>query len=139
MLAELETGTLEALLMTPTRLSTVMSLSSFWTFMRTSLRVVLYLAIGAFVLDVNLSRANFPGACLVIGLTITALAGYGIFSAGCVLIFKKMNPINFLVNGASNFLAGVYFPVGVLPLWLQKFSLLVPLTYFPWRGCARRS
>lgn len=122
-------GTMEALLITPTGIPTIVMAGAIWNFVFTSIRVVIYLLLGALFFGVDLSQANIPAALLILLLTIIAMSGFGIFSAGFALMLKKGDPINFFVSGFSRFLAGVYFPIAILPAWLQKFSMIIPLTY----------
>jgi len=50
-------------------------------------------------------------------------------SASLILAFKRGDPVSFLFDGASKFLAGAFFPVAILPLWIKKLSAFIPLTY----------
>jgi ABC-2 type transport system permease protein len=45
------------------------------------------------------------------------------------MVFKQGNPMNMVLNTASNLLGGVYYPITVLPSWLQPLSYLLPTTY----------
>jgi ABC-2 type transport system permease protein len=123
------TGTLEAMLVTPTRLSTILLSTSLWQFAFTSLRVAVYLAVGVAVFGIDLGRANVPAALTVLFLSILTLSGLGILSACFAIIFKRGDPINFLINSVSALLGGVYYPVDVLPAWLQLLARFFPLTY----------
>jgi ABC-2 type transport system permease protein len=122
-------GTLEAMLVTPTRLSTILVSSSLWAFAFTSLRVVVYLALGGLAFGVDLSRANWPAALLAQALTVVAFGALGIISASFIMAFKQGNPLDMVLNVASGLLGGVYYPVTVLPAWLRPFSALLPITY----------
>jgi ABC-2 type transport system permease protein len=68
-------------------------------------------------------------AVFLLGCFLTALA-VGLFVCTLVLLFgtraetSAWAAVNFLVM-----LAGVYYPVSVLPEWVQAFSALIPLTY----------
>jgi ABC-2 type transport system permease protein len=122
-------GTLEALLVTPTGLPTIALGGAIWSFIFTSLRVAVYLILGALFFGLDMEKANVPAALVTLLLTITSLSGFGIVSAGFTLMLKRGDPVNFFVGGFSKFLAGVYFPVAILPPFVQKISLLIPLTY----------
>lgn len=122
-------GTLEALLITPTGFPTIVLGSAIWNFLFTSLRVIVYLLLGAAFFGLDMGRANVPAALVALLLTITSLSGFGIISAGFTLMLKRGDPVNFFVGGFSKFLAGVYFPIAILPPVVQKLSLFVPLTY----------
>ena len=123
------TGTLEAMLVTPTRLSTILISSSLWSFAWASFRIAVYLVAGAALFGINLSHANLSVAILIQILSILTFSSLGILSAGFVLVFKQGNPMNMVLNAASSLLAGVYYPVTVLPVWLRPLSYLLPTTY----------
>ncbi|MDO8527127.1 MAG: ABC transporter permease [Deltaproteobacteria bacterium] len=122
-------GTLEAILITPTSLAVIAFSGALWDLFFVFLKMVAYLAIGAIFFGIDLSRLNILAAVLILILTVTSLAGFGFFSAGFVLVFKRGDPINYFMNGFSRFLSGVYFPISVLPFWVQKCSWLIPWTY----------
>jgi ABC-2 type transport system permease protein len=122
-------GTLEAMLVTPTRISTIILLSSFWRFLSTSLGAVIYLLIGAIFFGVNMRNANIPSVVIVLLLTILAFSSLGILSASFIMVYKEGDPINWILSSLSSLLGGVFFPISVMPLWLQKFSYLLPITY----------
>ncbi|HOU11964.1 MAG TPA: ABC transporter ATP-binding protein/permease [Anaerolineae bacterium] len=122
-------GTLEAMLVTPTRLSTLLFGSSLWNFAFTSLRVIVYLLMGVLIFDVNLRGANLLAALVILLLTILSLSSIGILSACFIIVFKQGNPLNFVIGSVSSLLSGVYYPVAVLPVWLQVVAKVYPLTY----------
>ena len=122
-------GTLEVMLLSPTRLSAILFSSSLWAYVLTTVRVLVYLIVGALVFGASLNNANIPAALLVMVLSITSFSGIGILSASVVLLMKKGDPIAWLMGGASSLLAGVYYPITVLPDWLTPLSRIIPLTY----------
>jgi ABC-type multidrug transport system ATPase subunit/ABC-type multidrug transport system permease subunit len=122
-------GTLEAMLMTPNRLPVILISSSLWSFVLTSFEVFLYLLLGITLFGLRLDRISLAGAFLTQLLTILAFSGIGILLASFIVVFKQETPINFLFASISGLLAGVLYPVEVLPRWLQGLSNLVPLTY----------
>ena len=123
------TGTLEAMLMTPTRLSTIVLCSSLWSYLITTFRVLVYLALGALFLGVNLGQGNYLAALLILALSVVAFSGLGIIAASFVMVLKRGDPIAWLFNVLSSLLGGVYYPIAVLPGWLQCLSRLLPITY----------
>ena len=122
-------GTLEALLVTNTRLSTIVLLSSIYPLLYTSLSVLIYLILGATVFGFSLHNANILGALIILTLSVTSFSGIGILSAAFIMVFKRGSPIQWLVASLSYLLSGTLYPVSVLPDWLQKISLFLPLTY----------
>jgi ABC-2 type transport system permease protein len=122
-------GTLEALLVTPTPVGQIILMSSIYSFLATSLRVIITLAIGWLLFDVSFAQANWPGAILVLALTILSFSFLGIFSASIVLAFKRADPSSWLVQGLSYLLGGVYYPIAVLPEWGQWLANILPITH----------
>jgi len=122
-------GTLEIMLLSPTRLSAILLSSSLWAYLLTTLRVVIYLLVGALVFGASLGQANVGSAILVMLLSIASFSGIGILSAAIVLLVKKGDPIAWVLGSASSLLAGVYYPISVLPEWLESLSHILPLTY----------
>jgi ABC-2 type transport system permease protein len=123
------TGTLEAMLATPTRLSTIIVSSSLWDYLLTTLRVVVYLLVGAGLLGVNLGAANYPAALLVLVLTVITFSSLGIVAASFIMVLKRGDPVTWAFSAFSSLLGGVYYPVEVLPAPLQALSRLLPITY----------
>jgi ABC-2 type transport system permease protein len=122
-------GTLEAILAAPVGLSAFLIGSSFYSFVFNALRIFIYLAFGMLLFDFGLSWGQMPVALVVIILTIVAFSSLGIFSASFIILFKKGDPLNWAFNVASWLLGGVYFPVSLLPAWLQKLALIIPMTH----------
>jgi ABC-2 type transport system permease protein len=123
------TGTLEIMLLSPTRLSAILFSSSLWDYLLTTINVVVYLLFGALVFGFNLSQANYLTAFVVLILSVTSFSGIGILSAAIVLVVKKGDPIAWIFGGVSTLLAGVYYPITVLPDWLTPLSHALPMTY----------
>ncbi len=121
-------GTLEAMLVTPTSASAIITLSSLWNFIFTSFRVLMYLLIGI-LLGVDMSNANIIGAMAILILTIICFGSIGIISASFIMTLKKGDPINMFFMGTSELFGGVLFPITVLPEWLQTISHILPITY----------
>jgi len=122
-------GTLEAMLITPTRISTIILASSLWDFLFASVNVFIYLFFGVRFFGLTLFHPNFLLAGIILILTVICFSGIGIISAGFIMIFKKGDPITWLISTFSALVGGVYFPVKVLPEGVQKLSAFVPLTY----------
>jgi ABC-2 type transport system permease protein len=122
-------GTLEALLVTPTSISTILFSSTLYNFSFTSIRVVLYLLIGVFLFGLNLYLSSVITFLVVMSLTILAFSGVGLLSAAFIIVFKQGNPISWVIGSASGLLGGVFYPVSVLPPWLQVYAYLLPITH----------
>ena len=122
-------GTLEALLVTPTEIPTIILGSSLYSYFFTSFQVLIYLLLGGLLFGVDFGSANYPAAFLILLLTITSLSSVGILSASFIMIFKKGDPITWIFSAGSILLGGVYYPIQVLPVWLKNLSYLLPITH----------
>lgn len=122
-------GTLEAMMVTPTGIPSIILFSSLWSFISETVEVLIYLLAGVMIFGMDLNRANIPSAIIVIILTILSFSPLGIISASFIMVFKRGDPIAFFFGSASSLLGGVYYPITILPSWLQDFSYLLPITY----------
>ena len=62
-------------------------------------------------------------------LTLLALNSWGLLSAAFVLVFKRADPLSWLVDVTIFMLAGVYFPIQLIPQPLRVFAYMLPLSY----------
>ena len=122
-------GTLEAMLVSPTRTHVVVFASATWDFTYGAFRILLYLAFATLFFGVQLNVNSWSALFLGIALTLLSSAGIGILSASFIIYFKRGDPINFLLSGATTLLGSVFFPVEQLPNWAQGFANFVPLSW----------
>jgi ABC-2 type transport system permease protein len=123
------TGTLEAMMMTPTPVSLVIIGSALWSYAFTTFRVLVYLLLGTLFLGLHLGQANYPAALASLLLAIIAFASIGIISASIIMIIKRGEPITALFNAFAVLIGGIYYPVEILPDWLELPAKLLPITY----------
>lgn len=123
------TGTLEAMLMTPTRLSTVILASGIYDYGYVTFQVFVYLALGSLLFGVHVGAGNIPAALLILVLTIIAMTAVGIIAASFVMVLKRGDPVTVVFNSVSLLLGGVYYPIELMPSWLQALARLLPITY----------
>jgi ABC-2 type transport system permease protein len=122
------TGTLEAMMMTPTPVSLMVVGAAGWSYAFTTLRVLVYLGLGA-ILGIDLSGANWGLAAVALLLALIAFASIGIIAASVIMVIKRGDPITALVANISALVGGVYYPIEVLPGWLQTIAQFIPLTH----------
>ncbi len=123
------TGTLEAMMMTPTPVSIIVIGSALWNYAFTTFRVFIYISIGVLLLGLRLTGANYLGGLVSLILSIIAFASIGIIAASIIMIIKRGEPITALLGATANLLGGVYYPIEIMPEWLQIFSKFIPVTY----------
>jgi ABC-2 type transport system permease protein len=122
-------GTLEPLLTSPTRFETIVLAMITWDLFFAFAEFALYIIVGIFVFHINFSNANLLSVFVITLLSIISLKSLSVLSAGFVLVFKRGDPVSWLMSVGVELLGGVYFPVTVLPEWLRFISHLFPLTY----------
>lgn len=123
------TGCLEAMLCSRTGCVTIVMLSSLYSLISGALQLVLILLGGVLLFGVDLHSINVPATLLVLLVSISIFVAFGVLSASAIVWLKKGDPITWVLGGLGSILGGAYFPIDVMPVWMQKLSLLIPVTY----------
>ncbi len=123
-------GTIEYTFMSPVPRLTHLLGMCVATLVRAAVFSVLTLAAIAVFVPVDLSRANAVSAVVLLGVGVLAFIGLGIASAAFPLMWpEKGLQMSYIVQAVVLLVSGVYYPVGVLPGWLQIVSAISPATY----------
>ncbi|MBA4157088.1 MAG: ABC transporter permease [Gemmatimonadetes bacterium] len=122
------TGTLEALLTTPTPLPVLLSGMVSYGFIWTAIRATLML-LGGLLLGMQIAWQGMLSALVILALLILSYAAFGLIAAALVLAFRTTGPLPNAVLTVSALLGGVYYPTQVIPSWIQDISSFIPLTY----------
>lgn len=127
---EQTTGTLAALLSTPTSTSVVILGSAAYSLVRSVISATLMILL-AFTLGLRLdvSLASGVAALFTVVAAMLLFAGVGVAIAAFTIVFKQAQGLVGLVTAAVSLLSGVYFPVEVLPDWLGTLSRAIPVTW----------
>jgi ABC-2 type transport system permease protein len=123
------TGCLEAMLSSQTGCVTIVLMSSLYSLIFGAVQLLLVLLGGVFLFDVDLTRMNLAGTLLVLLVSVAIFVAFGVLSAAAIVWLKKGDPITWVLGGFGTILGGAYFPIDVMPSWMQKLSFLVPVTY----------
>jgi ABC-2 type transport system permease protein len=123
-------GTLEVLFLSPTPILASLMASTLWSHCWAFIEALFYLLAAGIFFRASLAWTNLLSAVPIVFLMVLANAGFSLISASFVLVTKRASPMAHLLNLVTNFLAGVYYPVAVLPAWLQALSQWLPATYF---------
>jgi len=123
------TGTMEVVLLSPIQLPHMVAYSSLWPYVFTALRFLTYIVSGVVLFGLRISAGGIVTALVVLLLTILCFAPLGIISAAVIMLFKKGTWFQTIINGTSVLLAGVAYPVDVLPRWASRASAYLPLTH----------
>mgnify|MGYP001573180454 CR=1 FL=1 len=127
--AEQTQGTLEAVLLTPTKIRTMLLSLAVWNLVIATLDMLVYAALAVFVFNIDFSNINPASAVIVLVLAILSFSALGIISASFIMVFKRGNPLGWIMASLEGLIGGVYFPVTVLPAWLQIAAKFFPITY----------
>ena len=122
-------GTLEALLLTRARLSTIMFGWAIYPLLQATMSVVIFMLGGFLILDASFENANIIGALVTMVLTLGVMVGLGIIAASVTLITKQSDPFTRILVIAAGMLSGALYPVSSLPGWLQSVAQLLPHTH----------
>ncbi len=127
---EQTTGTFEALLASPVTPSVVVLGSASFEILRAMVAGLVTLGV-AVLFGV---RFNFgPGSVLGILVGLPALmatfAAVGVAVAACAVIFKQITALLGLITTGLSLLAGVYYPIDVLPAPLEMIAEALPFTW----------
>lgn len=72
---------------------------------------------------------SVPGALAIMLLTVPWVYGLSMAFAAAVLRFKEANAMVYLVRGIFMIFAGITFPINVLPQWMERVAVYLPLTH----------
>jgi ABC-2 type transport system permease protein len=122
------TGTLEALLATPTSVPALLSGLSGYAILLSFVRGLVML-IAAGLIGAHVAWLRIGVSIPIIALIVLAHLPIAIVTAAMVLAFRTTGPLPQLMLMASAFLGGVYYPAAAIPGWLQSVSAFVPMTY----------
>ncbi len=122
------TGTLELMLLGPSRLVTLLTSSTLWLHASAGLGALAYLVLGV-LLGVDLSGMDVPAALVGLLVMIAGFTGMGFLAGATVLVVKRGNPVGWALRGASVVLGGTFYPVEVLPPFMQVLGSLLPITH----------
>jgi ABC-2 type transport system permease protein len=91
---------------------------------------VIFIVLVLFFPQIDLSRANALTALVFIALGSFSFVGIGILAAILPLLYVERGAqMTFVVQSGLLLISGVYYPVDILPGWMQVLSHLSPATY----------
>jgi ABC-2 type transport system permease protein len=123
-------GTIEYTFMAP--LSRAMHLGGMGLFavLYGVLRTTLVFVVVALFFGLHLGAADFGTALLLLAVASVSFAGLGMIAAVLPLISsEKGAQVGFIAQGLLLVVSGVYYPVSVLPQWMQWIGTASPATY----------
>jgi ABC-2 type transport system permease protein len=90
---------------------------------------LIFVAVVAFI-GIHLPHANYPAAVALLAIASVSFIGVGMMTAVLPLISpEKGTQLGFVAQGLMLVVSGVYYPVSVLPSWMQWVAKISPATY----------
>src|SRR5918993_2769011 len=123
-------GTIEYTMMAPiSRLAHMLGVSLF-SIIYGLARSALLLGVLALFFSVDLSNANLSGAALILLLGSLSFLGFGVMAAVLPLLFpERGEEMTFVISSILLLVSGVYYPISVLPDWMEPLATVSPATY----------
>jgi ABC-2 type transport system permease protein len=93
-------------------------------------RTVALFGLVAVMLGVHFGDPDFVSATVVLAASSVSFVGIGMMTAVLPLVSpEKGTQLGFIAQGLLLVISGVYYPVSVLPQWMQWLSVVSPATY----------
>src|SRR3954469_7011869 len=94
------------------------------------LRTAALFAVVALFFGLSFPDANFGAALLLLAVASVSFVGIGMITAVLPLISpEKGAQLGFIAQGLLLVVSGVYYPVEVMPGWMQAIATISPATY----------
>jgi len=123
------TGCLESMLCSQTSTQAVILMSTLFSTIFSTIQLFLIFMGGYFFFGFKLSQINLLSTAIIFILSLTLFLSFGLISAASIVAFKKGDPIGFLLLNTNIIVGGAFFPIEVMPSWLQKIAVIVPAKY----------
>lgn len=123
-------GTLEYTFMAPVHRLVHLTGVSIYAITYSIMRTVIILVALALFIHVSLTGANLLGILVVLLVGSMAFVGLGLMAAVLpVMSPERGEEATHIFQGVLLLVSGVYYPVHVLPKWVQPLSVVSPATY----------
>lgn len=123
-------GTIEYTFMAPVHRFTQMAGTCAFSIVYGMIHTAIILAVVTAFFNLNLADANLAGGALVLLAGSLSFIGIGIMAAVLPMLFtERGSQMTHVIQAVLLLISGVYYPVDVLPVWLQPVARLSPATY----------
>ncbi len=93
-------------------------------------RAAIVFAVVVAFIGLHVGQANYAAALALLGVASISFIGIGMMTAVLPLISpEKGTQLGFVAQGLMLVVSGVYYPVSVLPGWMEWTSKISPATY----------
>lgn len=127
--SEMMLGTLESILLTRTKLFTMMvSYSIFGAFFGL-ISISILVIVGYFLFGITIFSTLSIYTLILLCLSSLMMMGFGLIFGGLTIWLKNIGSTVPLLQNVTMFFCGVYFPISVLPNNLEVISKFMPFYY----------
>jgi ABC-2 type transport system permease protein len=120
-------GTLESLLVAPTRVFTIQAGSAAFELLYVPLRIGLFLGLIGILFGLNFHASGIMPSIVVLVGFVPFLWGLGLVSAAAILTFRRGAGALTVGGAMLGLVSGAFFPLVLLPAWLQTIANANPL------------
>jgi len=120
------TGTLEALLAQPITVQELSLGLVGFPFLFAGIRGAFYLLLAVLAFGVDVSHMSWAGFFLCLLAGAAAFSALGVLLGAVVLVLKRGEVLVGLLTFGMGLVGGAFFPVSVLPNWLEPIGRIVP-------------
>jgi ABC-2 type transport system permease protein len=123
-------GTIEYTFMAPLSRAMHLAGQGLFAILYGLLRAVFLFTVCAFFFRLSMPDANFLAAFVIVAIASISFLGIGAMTSVLPLISpEKGTQLGFVAQGTLLVVSGVYYPVEVLPGWMQLLAKFSPATY----------
>jgi ABC-2 type transport system permease protein len=123
-------GTIEYTMMAPISRLTYMLGSCLFGVIYGLVRTAFVLVALILMFHLTANQSGLLPAATIVGLGSVSFVGIGIMASVLPLLFtEKGAQMTYVIEACLLLISGVYYPVSVLPAWMQPISHLSPATY----------
>ncbi|MGH2562191.1 MAG: ABC transporter permease [Thermomicrobiales bacterium] len=123
-------GTIEYTFMSPASRATHLIGTSIYAVIYGIIRTAIMFVVISLFFDLQVENANYLGALLMVAVASISLVGFGMMAAVMPLLSpEKGQQVTFIFGSVLLLISGVYYPVDVLPGWMQALATVSPVTY----------
>jgi ABC-2 type transport system permease protein len=123
-------GTIEYTFMAPVSRVTHMFGACAFALLHGFFLTVLQLLVVGLFFHLDLSQANWGASFVILAAVSISLVGLGTISAVLPMLFTERGAqMAYIIRAIMLLVSGVYYPVSVLPGWLQAIAKITPTTY----------
>jgi ABC-2 type transport system permease protein len=123
-------GTIEYTFMSPTSRITHLLGMGVYAIVYGIIRTAIVFGVAMLAFDLDLSNANYGAALVVLAVCSISLVGFGVVAAVMPLLSpEKGQQVTYIISAILLLVSGVYYPIKVLPEWMQMMAQFSPVTY----------